>query len=234
MQPLAVIRNDAMCPLGIVEDVLDAARVQWRYVEVWRGESLPDVSEIGGLIVLGGVMNVDETEDYPYLRDVRSLVRSAADAERPVLGVCLGAQMLARAYEAPVHRAQVREVGFCKVEATETGGADPVTAPFAPASLVFQFHEDHCELPASAELLVSSEAVEAQAFRIGRAYGLQFHFEVTTAEITTWIDSKQPGELEDVWGTTRAAVLAEAAQHLGTQQAAGRRTAAAFAELLAG
>ena len=232
MKPLAVIRNDAMCPLGIVEPVLEASRVPWRYVEAWRGESVPDLREIGGVIVLGGVMNVDEVEQYPYLLDVRSLVRSAADAERPVLGVCLGAQVLARAYDAPVHRAQVREIGFCKVAATGAGVADPVTAPFAPSSLVFQFHEDDCELPAGAALLVRGDAVEAQAFRVGRAYGVQFHFEVTTDEITTWIDSKQPGELEDVWGTTRDAMLAEATQHLAAQQEAGRRAAAAFAALL--
>ena len=234
MKRLWVVRNDAMCPLGIVEPVLDAAGVDWRYVEAWRGEALPDLAEVDGLIVLGGVMNVDEVAQYPYLREVRALVRTATDAERPVLGVCLGAQVLARAYEAPVHRAQVREVGFCKVSATAAGAADPVTAPFAPASLVFQFHEDHCALPAEAELLAYGEAVPAQAFRVGRAYGVQFHFEVTTAEITTWIDSKKPGELEDVWGTTRAAMLAEAAQHLEVQQAAGRRAAAAFVELLGG
>jgi GMP synthase (glutamine-hydrolysing) len=232
MKPLAVIRNEAMCPLGIVEPVLDAAGVSWRYVEAWRGEPLPDLAQISGLVVLGGVMNVDEVEQYPYLRDVRSLVRAAADAERPVLGVCLGAQVLARAFDAPVHRAQVREVGFCKVEATATGAADPVTAPFAPASLVFQFHEDHCALPAGAQLLAHGETVEAQAFRIGRAYGVQFHFEVTTEVITAWIDSKRPGELEDVWGTTRAALLAEAALHLDAQQVAGRRAAAQFVGLL--
>ena len=233
MKPLAVIRNDAICPLGIVQPVLDQAGVDWRYVEAWRGDALPDVADVAGMIVLGGVMNVDEVEHYPYLAEVRSLVRDAADAERPVLGVCLGAQILARAYDAPVRRGLVREIGFCKVEATAAGAADPVVGPFAPASLVFQFHEDHCALPAGAELLASGDAVPVQAFRVGRAYGVQFHFEVTTAVITTWIDSKQPGELEEVWGTTRGDVLAAAEQHLAAQQDAGRRTAAAFVDLLA-
>ena len=232
MKPLCVIRNDAMCPLGIVEGVLDASRVNWRYIEAHNGEFLPDVAEVGGLIVLGGVMNVDETQEYPYLADVRSLMRAATEAEKPLLGVCLGAQVLTRAYDAPVHRQQVREVGFCKIEATPAGAADPVTAPFAPTSLVFQFHEDHCELPAEAELLVSSDTVEAEAFRIARSYGVQFHFEVTTAEITRWIDDKQPGELEDIWGITRDAMLLDAEANLATQQAAGRRTAAAFVALL--
>ena len=232
MKPLAVIRNDAMCPLGIVEGVLEETHHPWHYVHPWRGEPLPDLAEIGGLIVLGGVMNADQVEEYPYLADVRSLLRTATEAEVPVLGVCLGAQLLARAYDATVHHQVQREVGFCKVETTTAGAADPLTAPYAPASLVFQFHEDHCELPAEAELLASSETVQAEAFRIGRSYGMQFHFEVRITEITTWIDDKQPGELEDVWGTTREAMLADAEAHLETQQAAGRRTARAFVELL--
>jgi GMP synthase (glutamine-hydrolysing) len=231
MKPLLVIRNDAMCPLGIVEGVLDVERVDWRYVDVWNGEAVPDVDDASAFIVLGGVMNVDDVEDYPYLTDVRALVRAATDAERPLLGICLGAQLLTRAFDATVHRKVQREVSFCKVETTDAGVADPVTAPFSPAALVFQFHEDHCELPTEAELLARSETVEAEAFRIARSYGMQFHFEVTTDEITTWIDDKRPGELEDVWGTTRAAMLADAAEHLAVQQAAGRAATRGFLQL---
>jgi GMP synthase (glutamine-hydrolysing) len=232
VKPLAVIRSDAMCPLGIVEEVLDAAAVRWRYVEAWAGESLPDLQDVSGLVVLGGAMNADEIGQYPFLADVRKLIRQAADAERPVLGVCLGAQLLARAYDAPVHRGVAREIGFCKVETTASGAVDPVIAPFGPASLVFQFHEDNFDLPDGAELLAHSQIVPAQAFRIGRAYGVQFHFEVTIDEITTWADHQEPEALEDVWQTSRAALLGEAAAHLGAQQAAGRQAAAGFATLL--
>jgi GMP synthase (glutamine-hydrolysing) len=232
MKQLFVVRNDPMCPLGIIEGVLEETFHPWRYVNMWRGEPLPDLEEIGGLIVLGGVMNVDQVEEYPYLADVRSLMRAATEAEKPLLGVCLGAQLLARAFDATVHHQVMHEVGFCKVETTAAGAADPLTAPYAPASLVFQFHEDHCDLPAEAELLASSETVQAEAFRIGRSYGMQFHFEVRITEITTWIDDKRPGELEDVWGTTRGAMLADAEANLMTQQEAGRRTARAFVELL--
>ena len=231
MKPLLVIRNDVICPLGIVEQALDESRVPWRYVEAWAGESLPDVDEVSGVIVLGGVMNVDEVDRYPHLGDVRALLRRLGDAEVPALGVCLGAQMLARAYDAPVYRRKAPELGFCRIEMTPAGIADPVTAAFA-GTLLFEFHEDHAELPAQAELLASSGAVEAQAFRIGRSYGVQFHFEVTTGEITAWLDHTPPGDLEELWGTTREAVLAQAAQHLEAQQVAGRRAAAAFAGLI--
>ena len=95
--------------------------------------------------------------------------------------------------------------------------------------MVFQFHEDHCDLPAGAELLASSDHVEAQAFRIARSYGVQFHFEVTLAEITSWADDTGADELRDVWGTSRDALLAGAAEHLAAQQIAGRQAATAFA-----
>lgn len=233
MKTIAVIRSDKICPVGVVGEALDEAGVAWRYVEAWAGESLPDVSENDGTIVLGGAMNADETEKHPYLADVRSYLRQATDAERPVLGICLGAQLLTRAFDAPVHRGQAREIGFCKVEVTSSGTADPVVGAFGPASMVFQFHEDHCELPVDADLLASSDRVEAQAFRIARSYGVQFHFEVTLAEITSWADDTGPEELRDVWGTTREALLAEAGEHLDAQQTAGRRAATAFAGFLA-
>ena len=87
---------------------------------------------------------------------------------------------------------------------------DPLLQTFAPSALVFQWHEDACELPAGAQLLATNDDTPVQAFRVGsRAYGVQFHFEVTTQVITTWIDNTAPGELEDVWGTTRAALLDE-------------------------
>ena len=229
-----VIRNDRVCPLGVVGQAFDAAGVDWRYVEAWDGAGLPDVADIGGLVVLGGEMNVDEVAQYPFLADVRSLVREATDAERPVLGICLGAQILARAFDATVHHQVAREIGFHKVFVTEAGEVDPVVSAFSPASMLFQFHEDHCELPAQAQLLASSDAVAAQAFRIGRSYGMQFHFEVTLAEITAWVDDTKPGELEDVWGTTRSAILAGAALHLEAQQDAGRRAAGAFAAMVLG
>ena len=228
MKPLAVIRNEAMCPLGIVEGVLDEARAAWRYVDVWNGDPIPDAAEISGLVVLGGTMNADETAAYPYLADVRALMRETTEAGSPVLGVCLGAQLLARAFDAQVHHQVAREISFCKVTTTAAGAHDELTAPFSPASLVFQWHEDHCELPSGAELLVTSETVPVEAFRIGRAYGVQFHFEVTTQIVNAWLDHQKPGALEDDWGMTHAEMLADVAVHLEAQQGAGRAAAAAF------
>lgn len=230
---LATIRHQSSAPLGIIADVLDDAQVTWRYVDPWRGDDLPDVADVSGLIVLGGEMNADAVGDHPWLADVRRLMRDAVDADVPVLGVCLGAQLLARATDAPVRPAQRREIGFRRVEVLPAGVADPLLGAFAPSSLVFQFHEDTCELPNGAELLATNDATRVQAFRLGsRGYGVQFHFEVTLREIAAWCDETPPDVLRDVWGTTKDELLAQAASHLPTQQRAGRRLTAAFVELL--
>ena len=107
---------------------------------------------MSALIVLGGEMNVDALDRHPFLRQARTLVRAAVDAGRPMLGVCLGAQILTRAMGAEVRAGPRREIGFLPVKATAAGMDDPVLAPFAPEAKVFQFHEDTCELPEGAAL----------------------------------------------------------------------------------
>ena len=192
---------------------------------------MPEVSEVSGLVVLGGEMNADDLEDYSFLRRVRELVREAVEEEVPVLGVCLGAQILTRAMGAEVRQAPRREIGFLPVKATAAGMDDPILAPFAPEANVFQFHEDACELPVGAELLMEGEDVSVQAFRIGKtAYGIQFHFEVTIEMIAAWCD--EIPDLEESWGRSKQDVIADAEPHLTTQRAAGLRAADAFLKLL--
>ena len=233
VKPLLCIRHQPSVPLGIIGDALETTGTPWRYVDPWRGEAIPDVEDLSGLVVLGGEMNVDEVEEYPWLADTRALLRSAVDAEVPVLGVCLGAQLLTRAMDAPVGAGTGREIGFRKVEVVSSGPDDPLLSAFAPSALVFQFHADACALPDGAQLLATNDDSYVQAFRIGeRAYGVQFHFEVTTEVISTWCDETGPSELREVWGTTKPALLAEAASHLAAQQEAGRRLASAFVDLL--
>jgi GMP synthase (glutamine-hydrolysing) len=228
VKPIAVVRNQASCPLGVIASVFDARGAAWRYVDAWRGSSLPDIAEVSGVVVLGGAMNADEVDAFPWLADVRGLLGSAVAAEVPVLGVCLGAQLLARACDAEVTRAPMREIGFRKVAVVTN---DPVLGAFAPSALVFQWHEDTCALPAGADLLATNDDTRVQAYRVGsRAYGVQFHFEVTTEQITAWSDETGASALHDVWGTTKEALLASAESHLAGQQEAGRRLASAWVD----
>jgi GMP synthase (glutamine-hydrolysing) len=231
MRPVVCVRNQPSAPLGIIEDVIRRADIPWRYVDMWSSDKMPNVSEVSGLIVLGGEMNADDLDGYPFLRRVRDLTREAIDKEVPVLGVCLGAQILTRALGAEVRPAPRREIGFLPVKATAAGMDDPVLAPFAPEMKVFQFHEDTCELPQGAELLMEGEDVRIQAFRFGKtAYGVQFHFEVTPEIIAAWCD--EVPDLEDSWGRSKQAVLTEAETHLSAQQAAGHEACDAFLNLL--
>lgn len=227
---LACVRNQPTCPLGVIEDVVAASGVEWRYVDAWS-EPLPALTEVTGLIVLGGAMNADEVGAHPHLGPLRDLMGSAAREGVPVLGVCLGAQILARALGAAVYRAPKKEIGFVEVRATEAGTRDELVEPFAPRSLVFQFHEDAVELPAGAEPLFEGDDVSVQAFRYAnKAYGIQFHLEVTEAEIARWCDDI--ADLETVWGATKDGLLDQAARCLPAQQEMGRATAERFLKLL--
>jgi GMP synthase (glutamine-hydrolysing) len=231
MKPLLCVRHQATVPLGVIEEVLELEDVEWQYLDAWQDPCRLDVSDISGLIVLGGGMNVDQIDQHPWLRSVRDLTASALDSRKPVLGICLGAQVLARAAGARVGPSPVREVGFLPVRATAEGGGDRVLGPFAPEMCVFQFHEDACDLPHGADLLFTSDDVPVQAFRVGdRAYGVQFHFEVTEREIGVWCD--ETPDLEAVWGVTREEVLDGARVFLASQKRAGRAAALGFLELV--
>jgi GMP synthase (glutamine-hydrolysing) len=231
MKPLVCVRHQQTAPLGVIEDVLDSHDVNWTYLDAWRRGTFPHPSEMSGLIVLGGEMNVDELDRYPFLQAARDLMMQAVHSQLPVLGVCLGAQILTRALGAEVTPAPARELGFVPVKATAAGMNDPLLEPFAPEACVFQFHEDECELPEGAELLLEGSDVEVQAFRAGeRAYAVQFHFEVTREEIEAWWD--ETADLEESCGAGKQEVMQQATSHLEGQQRAGRETARRFISLL--
>src|ERR1700674_5559160 len=179
MNPVVCVRNDRDDTLGITSPALAEAGAPLIRVDAFEAEvRWPDLEEIGGLIVFGGEMNVDETDRHPHLLTQRALMRRAVDAGLPVLGICLGAQMLARAFDAPVYRAPVRELGFKPVRLTDLGQRDALIGAFQSGDRVFQWHEDSFDLPAGADLLVAGDDVPIQAFRVGgNAWGVQFHFE---------------------------------------------------------
>jgi GMP synthase (glutamine-hydrolysing) len=155
-------------------------------VELDEGEALPDWREFDGMIVMGGPMGAYEDADHPWLADEKRLLREAVEADVPVWGVCLGAQLLAAALGARVYRGERPEVGLLPVELAPSAADDPVFGD-APSSFpTLQWHGDTFDLPAGATLLASSPAYPNQAFRVGRSYGLQFHLEVTLGLATEW------------------------------------------------
>lgn len=233
MKPILCIRNQADAPLGIAADVFASAGAPYRYLDAWKAADWPQVGDVSAVVVLGGGMNALQFDEHPWLRDVYGFVDRVLKRELPILGVCLGAQILARALGAEVRPSPVREVGFHPIVATDDGRADPVLDSFASGIRVFHWHEDAFELPDGARLLYSSFAVPYQAFRYGdRVYATQFHFEVTSQIIAGWCADTDPQEMEKHWGVNPRDLLDEAARHLPRQQEAGRRTMISFVELI--
>jgi GMP synthase (glutamine-hydrolysing) len=230
VKPIVVIRHQTSAPLGIAAAALDKARVPWRYLDVWKASEWPDIDDVSGLIALGGAMNANQIEDYPFLQRVRSILEGAVERGVPVLGICLGGQLLACALGAEVEPMVTKEVGFKRIEATTEGREDPVMSPFAPSMPVFEFHEDAFGLPPDAELLFVGEGAANQAFRFGRvAYGVQFHFEATERIIADWCDLAP--NLEETWGVNKQGLLREARALLPAQKAAALAAVGNFATL---
>ena len=176
-------------PLGTLDPLLKAAGFRIRYVNFARDPGQrPDLSKYAALIVLGGTMNVDEVDAHPYLLTETEIIREALAQDMSVLGICLGAQLLAKALGGAVERAPRREIGWYDVELTSIGVNDPVLSSFRRRQRVFQWHEDRIELPPGIGVLAQSADCPVQAFRYGEhAYGLQFHLEVDRFLIERWL-----------------------------------------------
>jgi len=156
-------------------------------VKLYAGELLPgDPAGYAAVISMGGPMNVYEDDKYPFLAAEAGFLRMAIDRGIPVLGICLGAQMIARVCGAVVTKSPVKEVGWCMVSLTEAGARDPFFDGLPSELEVLQWHEDMFHIPEGGVLLASSTDCPHQAFRYGSAYGLQFHVEVTRDMLADW------------------------------------------------
>ncbi|HVN97789.1 MAG TPA: type 1 glutamine amidotransferase [Syntrophorhabdaceae bacterium] len=176
---------------GLIERVFVANGWDVQIVELIRGESLPlDFDHVGAVVILGGPMNVYEEEAYKFLRQEEQYIRRALIEEIPLLGICLGAQLLAKTCGARVKKAVRKEIGWFSVKKTTEGKIDALLGKNPEYLQVFQWHEDTFDIPEGAVLLATGDDCRNQAFRVGQnAYGLQFHIEVTEAMIKSWIQS---------------------------------------------
>jgi GMP synthase (glutamine-hydrolysing) len=179
---------------GLELDVVDCFAEDWPAIE--RAGFQPH--ELAGLVVMGGPMNADETERYPFLATDVDWLRQAVAAGLPTLGICLGAQLLAKSLGARVVRNRIKEIGWHEIELLPAALADPLLAGSRAAETVFQWHGDTFDLPPGAVHLARSAACEQQIFRYGSgAYGLQFHLEITAEMVGDWlVDPDLCGELK--------------------------------------
>ena len=218
MRVLAVTHGPNVGP-GVFADAVEAAGhelVEWQVP--LRGVPRDDADAV---IVLGGAMHPDQEETHGWLRDELRWLEAQLERGAPFLGVCLGSQLLARATGARVYRTSEPEVGWLPVEVTEAGADDPVTASLPPRFDAFQFHEYTHDLPAGAEELARSR-VCLQAWRLGNAWGVQFHPEVRHGQIEDWL-AEEPHAVAD-----HDAFHAETVQRIGGWNDLGRRLCAAF------
>jgi GMP synthase-like glutamine amidotransferase len=193
-----VIQCDARVPAGIYGEFLQERKVPHRVLRLFDGDSLPASDTVSAAVILGGYMGVDDTDDYPYLLHLKDWLRAAVSASLPLLGLCLGGQLLAEVTGGIVHSRCRGEHGLHSVILTAAGECDPLFAGIASSFSVFEWHNDSFDIPPSAIHLAASSVCPGQVFRCRNAYGLQFHPEVNTTIVADWAGAVgQPRHIED-------------------------------------
>ncbi|MBK8871102.1 MAG: gamma-glutamyl-gamma-aminobutyrate hydrolase family protein [Elusimicrobia bacterium] len=195
---ILVFRHVAHEGLGTLASRLEKEGLAYRYLNPTRERArFPPVSSLAGLIVMGGPMGVYETKRFPFLKSEWTFLRSALRGGVPTLGICLGAQLMARALGARVYPNGAKEIGWSQIALTAEGKKDPAFRGGPETPWVFQWHGDTFDLPRGARRLASSALCRNQAFRWGQsAYGLQYHVEVDTPMIQNWLG--QPGASHEI------------------------------------
>jgi len=226
---VAVVENMEKTPLGTLGRALDEAGAEVDLFRPWQDGVLPSgTDDHDGLIVLGGKQSAVDDAAYPYLPALAVVMRRFGDADKSVLGVCLGSQLLARAYGGDNILGSAREFAWTPLDVTPAGAADPLFRGLGDRFESFQWHVDTFSLPDDAVRLVSGSAVANQCFRIGRAaYGVQFHFEASVEVVESWLvqyrdiaEQMAPGWLD------RYPEMAE--RHAAAADRAGHAIARAF------
>jgi GMP synthase-like glutamine amidotransferase len=198
MKRILVLRHVPHCPLGSAAGILAEAGLAAEHVDLF--DSVPrrlPLDEAAGLIILGGPMSANDVDEFPFLATELDWIRKAIAARVPLLGVCLGAQLLAKAMGGRVYRNAVKEIGWYDLELLPPAGDDRLFRGRAAVETVFQWHGDTFDLPPGAIHLARSRQCRHQAFRCGDwAYGLQFHVEMTPQLMDEWL--RRPGSDEEL------------------------------------
>jgi GMP synthase (glutamine-hydrolysing) len=225
MEVLAVIHGESVRS-GVFGDVVAERGHQLEEWSLAWDTPLPrPLDAYGAVLVFGGAMHADQDQHHPWLREEDLFLHRLLDLHTPVLGICLGAQLIAKAAHAPVHPASEAEIGWFPVELTDAAADDPVLARLPQNFTAFQWHYYTHGLPAGAVELARSEAC-TQAFRLGaNAWGVQFHPEVTLAQVEGWIE-----EDDEPLPVDGKALLAETRARIEEWNALGRSLCAGFVE----
>jgi GMP synthase (glutamine-hydrolysing) len=228
VQILAVVHGSEVRS-GVFGEVAEArghGLEEWSLA--WRTPPPRPIDDYGAVLIFGGAMHADQDDRHPWLREETFFIQRLLDLGAPVLGVCLGAQLLAKAAHASVQPAPEPEIGWVPVELTPAAAGDPLFHPLPHRFEAFQWHHYTYGVPAGAEELARSR-VCTQAFRLGEAaWGIQFHAEVTHAQIRQWCEDA-PHDPPD---TTR--LLAQTGERIEAWNELGKRICGGFFDVAEG
>src|SRR5436190_4601854 len=223
MRALAIVHQGDAGP-GVFADEMrerDVELDQWTLSV--RGTGPPrEIAEYDAVLTFGGAMDADQEDRHPWLRFEKDFLAAMLDDGMPVLAVCLGCQLLAEAAGGTARRASEPEIGWHRVEVSEAGSSDPLMGSLAPDFTAFQWHSYEAVPPAGAEVLARSP-VCSQAYRTGeRAWGIQFHAEVTATDAEKWIDDYRSDEDAVRTAADPDAMRAETLEKIGDWNRLGR------------
>jgi GMP synthase-like glutamine amidotransferase len=233
MRALAVVHQSNAGP-GVFADEMRERGVELdEWVLSERGTGPPrEIADYDAVLTFGGSMHADQEDRHPWLRFEKDFLAAMLEDEMPLLAVCLGCQLLAEAAGGTARRASEPEIGWHEVEITDQGSDDPVIGPLAPGFTGFQWHSYEAVPPDSAAILARSP-VCGQAYRVGeRAWGVQFHAEVTAEDAERWIDDYRSNEDAVRIGIDPDALRERTREGIGDWNRLGRELCGRFLETI--
>jgi GMP synthase (glutamine-hydrolysing) len=184
---LILIQTQSEKP-GNITKWLSELDQEYKTINLWEEKIPINPNFYSGLVIMGGTMSANDLALHPFLTDEINLIKLWLKTKKPLLGICLGAQLMAKALGEKVHTGKQPEIGWVPIHFTKEGASDFIFKDFAPKVTVFQWHYDTFDLPQNIVRLASSELYPNQSFRVGNnAYALQFHPEVDEELIDSWI-----------------------------------------------